>query len=370
MRIKFLVTATCMFLAVCLQAQTRALSQAGRFYTHLPTTAQNTISHTLARRVENTYLRLFWNKHLSSELLPGQKLSQPFTSRPKDIYPDVPFLTKQEDLELYFIAKNNREMQKLLTSMQRQTETLRQNAQSFCSACQQITLSPEQIPSWLVAQIPEKTEYLLLGEQHGFAQIKQTVSQLLGELRQRFPNRPMMLFTEFLPEHHLWGATEAPTSHKSFFPVWEQAQEAHIPVIGLEPLFVAADHALCLNSPLRQEQQRIWASPEGLRIRNNRWIQTLTQYRTKYPQALFIVYAGTGHLLYADPHTLGKQLANFNTQVFTFHPANDLSYFDILTSGIFTNQPILYITDEKSAHTAGFDIQIKIDEPATPAPGQ
>ena len=362
MRIKFLAIVSCMFLAGSLHAQTQALAQAGRFSTRLPAATQNTVSRTLAIRVENTYLRLCWNKHLPSDLLPGQKLSQPFTSRPEDIYPGVPFLTNQEDLELYFIAQNNRETQKLLASMQRQTETLRQNAPSFCSACEQFTLPPEQISPWLAAQIPERTDYLLLGEQHGFTEIKQTISQLLGELRERFPNRSIMLFTEFLPEHHVWGETEAPISHKSFFPIWEKAQEVHIPVIGLEPLFVSTDRMLRLNSPSGQELEKIWSSPEGLRVRNNRWIHTLTQYHKKYPQALFIVYAGSGHLLYTDPHTLGKQFANFNTQVFTFYPHTGYSYFDVLTKGIFTS-PLLHITNGRSARMAGFDIQIKVDVP-------
>lgn len=359
MRIKFLAIVSCMFLAVCLHAQTGSLARSTRFALHMPA-VQNAVSRTLAKRVENTYLRLFWNKYLDSELLPGQKLSQPFTSRPEDIYPDIPFLTNQADLELYFIAQNNRETQKLLVSMQHQIETMRQHAQSFCSACKQLSLPPEQISSWLAAQVPEKTEYLLLGEQHGFDEIKQTVSQLLGELRQRFPTRPIMLFTEFLPEHHLWGETEAPSSHKSFFPVWEKAQEVHIPVIGLEPSFVSVDRMLCLNSPSRQEPEKIWSSSEGLRIRNNRWLNTLTQYRKKYPEALFIVYAGSGHLLYTDPHTLGKQFTNFNTQVFTFYPPKGDSYFDILTNGIFTNQPLLHITDKSVARMAGFDVQLKV----------
>ena len=352
---KLFLIAVCLWFAGTANAQPRHLTKATQLSLKFPAVEAD-ITRALTARVNETYRKLVWQMQHTT---PGQQFSKPLRINPEDIYPGVSFLTTREQLELYFIARNNRAAQQMLTAAWNQLHTIQNNKRAFYDSCQTPDALPEQIPAWLAGQIPQKADYLFLGEQHKVAQIKQTVTSFLPELKKRFSNRPVILFTEFLPEHHRWTGTQDNLPHKYHFPIWQAAGQAGIPVIGLEPQFVLDNSSVHLTSSLSDNSENIWASLEGAHIRNIRWATTLAEYRKKYPDALFVIYCGGAHTWYSEPHSLGQLLQHLNTFVVSLH--NQIpSFFDILTDETFADKTVVQPSNKKFSFVAGFDIQIKL----------
>ena len=202
-------------------------------------------------------------------------------------------------------------------------------------------------------------------------------SQLVLSLRFRQPNREILLFTEFLPENKIWGKTiDEPLLplHKT---IWRAATAANIPVIGMEPEFVEKSIDATVNYRLAfggYEEEFAWATIEGARLRNKRWLETLRAYRKNHPNALFVIYTGAGHVEYTEPYSLGRELAGENTLVAEIYPrvirseygrGKDflIDDFDVMTQGAFP-QRILWFADPAIAQRAGFNIRVKIPTPS------
>lgn len=359
---KFFCIAACLCLTIAAYAQHRTVAKGAQLSLRLFSPTEEEITRVLTQRVESSYRKLLWQLQ---NLTPGQQFSQPFKASPADIYPDASFLTNSQQLELYFISRNNRAMQQMITDLSNQLTMLRRNRRAFYAACQRPTITSTQVPTWLAKQIPQKTDHLFLGEQHNANGPKEAILSLLPEIKTRFANRPIILFTEFLPEQQRWeGGTDIP--YKDRLPIWQQAQALQIPVIGLEPQFVLDNSHIKLASSTADNSENIWSSLEGALIRNNRWNKTLTKYRKKYPDALFIIYSGAAHAYYSEPHSLGSQLEHANTFVVSLHPQHSQTpvFFDILTDEVFANEPILHIQNKNFSRVAGFDIQVKVPNPS------
>ena len=289
---------------------------------------------------------------------------------PQDLYPHVPDL-RPEELADYILAKQNLEAREWIPFLQNQQELLDQSADELLARATTVKQSSRQDMAWLAKQVTDETRYLMIGERHGFAEIPQAVSRLLPLLRVEHPNREIFVFTEFLPENRVWkrDISQAPVEKK--LPVWQMAQLIDIPVIGLEPEFVEEmqDTEFVCHSPEGfSYREEMWCCLEGIRLRNERWISTLESYRQDYPNALFVVYAGAGHVVYQEPYSLGRYFASDGTLVAKLYPAvvnkngrfkHWVDEFDALTHGKFT-QRVLWFQDPVSARLAGFDMRIKI----------
>ncbi len=357
----FFCLAACFCLSAVTYAQQRHVAKAAQLSLPLFTSTEEEITRVLTQRVQNSYRQLRTQLYLT----PGQHFSQPFPVSPAEVYPDAFFLTNSQQLELYFISRNNRATRQMLTDISNQLTILQKNRRAFYAACQHPTIPSTKVPAWLASQIPQKTDYLFLGEQHKVSELKRTIISLLPEIKNRFANRPILLFTEFLPEQQRWeGSPDIP--YKNRLAIWQQAQALQIPVIGLEPQFVLDNSHIYLASATPVNSENIWSSLEGAQIRNNRWSKTLAKYRKKYPDALFIIYSGDAHASYSEPHSLGSQLEHANTFVVSLHPQHSQTpvFFDILTDEVFANEPILHIQNKNFSRVAGFDIQVKVPNPS------
>lgn len=89
---------------------------------------------------------------------------------------------------------------------------------------------------------------------------------------------------------------------------------------------------------------------------NTAWLQTIQNYRKKYPEALFIIHAGAWHTGYIMPFSLANA---FNpTETFVVHfIASRSALLDILSDNQ-VRAPVLAWKDKNLAHIAGFDVQI------------
>lgn len=276
-----------------------------------------------------------------------------------ELYPEVPFLQNQQQISLYLAAKANREIAKTLKYRNDYREQFQAAIPRMKQTQRHFTHEPEQDMSWLADQISEDTQYLLLGERHYIIEIKNNITRLMSEIRQRQPQRPIFLLTEFLDAGVQWQPGDS-VSSPEYLPIWQAAYEQGMTVLGLE-------HDIDIS----KEWVGVWATREGVRLRNRQWLQTIKEMRNKNPDALFIIYTGAGHIMYHEPYSLGKFLAGPQTYVATFYPdkGRDLnkrityntSYFDILSEGQhFPLERIISFDDREISQLVGFDAQFRV----------
>ncbi|MCQ2410592.1 MAG: hypothetical protein MJ053_03635 [Elusimicrobiaceae bacterium] len=225
--------------------------------------------------------------------------------------------------------------------------------------------------AWLAQQIPEDTQYLLLGEIHN-PFVMGHISPLMKELRVRFGDRRIILLTEFLEEGDS-STLEDPEKYSGWFStplrqkIWTEAQANQISVFGLEPSVVYEHYSDFHFVSEYNHRENVWATNFGVDVRNHAWAKTIEQYHQENPDALIVVYAGINHLAYTSPFSLGlklkKQAPTFLTSFTLGIPTSQesvlqpISSFDLVTGGVF-GQRIVHVAPE-DAETAGFNIQLK-----------
>ena len=294
---------------------------------------------------------------------------------PTLLYPNSSFLSSNQ-LSQCFLVQHNLELIKWVPKQ----DQLRQYIETKGPFLQQHQVKVDQpaqqdMMAWLARQVTPETRHLLIGEIHDPG-IGRFIPRLLSQLRQSQPQRPIFLFTEFLPEGQIWGR---PEPGLRYFPdqvyIWEAANAQQIPVVGLEPEFTyEANPRLMERDPNERGHAALgssmWASVAGVRLRNQYWFQVLADYRAQYPDALFVVYSGNAHVDYTEPYSLGSKLANQNTLVALLFPeqfqhvsTGETTYltskFDAWTNGQFLDRIVQFDLPEVS-QLVGFDIRIRI----------
>ncbi len=302
-----------------------------------PRALQNiNITRQLERRLNQTYRQA---KKIHSQVpagytpIMGEPIQHIFETEklnPAELYPAQTFLENNKQTGQYLAARNNRlfvqEMRRM-KGVWAQIEANLSRLKQEAAATQQ----PQNQVQWLAQQIPPQTTQLFIGESHGYPEIHQFVAQLARQLRAQQPDRPIILLTEFLPENFVWThpaqATHLPSVLYKYFTIWEQALEQQVSVIGLEHPSAVNDHCKVrfLNQKGILTKQTVWASLEGVRLRNERWKKTLQAYRANYPNALFIIYTGADHVMYNRPFTLAENPME-TPFVAILYPDHQLSY--------------------------------------------
>ncbi len=354
-----------------------------------PRALQNiNISRQLERRLSQTYRQA---RQIHSQLPVGytpimgepiQQIFHPEELDPATLYPDQTFLKTHEQTGRYLAARNNR---LFVQEMKRMKEVWTQVAMNLPRLKQEAaaTKQPTNQVQWLAQQIPPQTTQLFIGEAHGYPEIHKFVAQLVGQLRAQHPTRPIILLTEFLPENFTWKnqdkAEGLPWTLHKYFITWEQVRKEQVPVIGLEHPFAVDDNCKVryLNEKGILTKQTVWASLEGVRLRNERWQKTLQQYRANFPDALFIIYAGADHVMYNRPFTLA---ANSTEKPFVaiLYPNQRLAYepkgrfagtmiakpvkgpLERLVDNLDLQNPVIKWTSPDLPAIAGFDVRIKV----------
>lgn len=333
-------------------------------------------SYRRASRLQNKYADVqswpgpskYFARENSEEALQALSLLDP-----EYLYPQTSFLTP-EALPAYFLVKHNLELRKWLPRLEQVRRAVWEHIPQFHAAQQTLTHPASQDMAWLAGQITPETKYFLIGELHDPA-IGNYIPDLLHEVRRRQPKREIFLFTEFLMDGQVWGKNQGEVLFfPAHVPIWNRATRDKITVVGLEPSFTyRADVALAERrvdlAGRTMDGDSMWASIEGVRIRNQYWLALLTQYRKRYPEALFIIYGGNGHVDYESPYALGKHFAGPDTFVALLYPeylaaqnnqvTNLTSSFDRWTKGAFLDR-VLQFNDKNLSQIAGFDVRIRI----------
>lgn len=350
--------------------------------------AEINITRQLEKRLDQTYRQA---KQAQEQLPEGyrlimgepiQKVFKPYELDPVQLYPAQTFLKNAPQTGNYLATRNNRlflqevrRMKKVWEQINNHLPRLQQEAAS--------TEQPTDQMQWLSHILPAQTTQFFIGEAHGYPEIYQSVAQLLKQVRTLQPEREIILFTEFLPENVTWSSSykvnELPTIFHRYFPIWQQAIEANIPVIGLEISAAVNDDCKVryLTAEGSRAKQTVWSTLEGVRLRNERWQHILSYFRTQYPDALFIIYAGADHVMYNRPFTLANNPQE-NPFVAILYP-NRRKTFE--TTGRFSSElvakpmrgPLERMVDQLDFHRdviqwespdlsaiAGFDARIKV----------
>ena len=328
-----------------------------------PTSLTHTQTHTATQQLRRSF-----------EPGPRAQLSTPLPAQYKNFYQPAHFLKTNEQINRYFWAKNNLGLFKWQTTTQQRSFFIAQNIPAYQQAKVPIFHPPQEDMAWLAEQIPAQTNYLFVGERHYFPQIQLQLALFIHELRARYPQRPIVLFSEFVPQGKTWQEVREEPRIKSYIPVFFASQFEDIPVVGLEPTWVhqSQDTQLLTQTPEAPSGEAVvhsvWTSAEGIRLRNSQWHKILTQYRQQYPDALFIIHGGSGHVDYMAPYSLSQRFQEEG--VFTvmltaeagkpFDAHNSTrSAFDLYTNGLFPDR-VLQFKDDALTRMAGFDIQIRV----------
>lgn len=371
---------------------TPAGSAAGK-RNHTPRVTANTsrnlrprhVDHILDRRLRNSFKKAMEIQdenplYLSFLGEPVRRVHKTKKMPSQTIYRNKPFLTTSPQTAKYMAAQSNRLFMQESLRIREWIEQLKQHIPQMEEAARN-TPHPEEPIVWLAQQLPTETTMLFVGEMHGFADIREGVETLLTTLRQRDRNREIILFTEFLPKGSRWSGEVIghPLALPDYIPVWEKAAHNHIEVIGLEPEIVLNDvcevEGIDPRGLVKNFSQ--WTHLEGMRLRNESWMETLQAQRQMHPDALFIVYTGSAHSAYYFPFSLSTALLGKEKPfVATLYPdqllredgraTSEASFIrhkeplESLTKHILFQQPFLQFKDPALARLAGFDVRIKV----------
>lgn len=297
----------------------------------------------------------------SAVLLPGTELSEPLQLDVSTVYPQLPSPDPQL-VSKYFLVRNNMAVRRYVLRSAIKERQITARLGEFVSQKIPVTHAPEQDVAWLAEKLPENTQTLLVGEQHFYPEVQQQVMSLLTQLRARFAQRKIIVFTEFLPQGKVWGKSVTQMTDATYRHIWQHAQTLHIPVVGLEPEFVLHNKRVCVLGQDTEHSQNVLVSAEGLRLRNTEWKSVLSAYRQRYPDALFVVYGGAIHIEGTEPYALSHLWKN--EQVFTavFYPQlpNRSNLFEIWTHGLFDKQRVLFFENPELVELAGFNVRIQV----------
>ena len=363
---------------------------AGAAAVKTPRTSHINISRQLDKRVAATYVQA---EQAQTQLPDGrrmimgepvQKVFKTWELNPQELYPQQTFLRNSEQTGKYLAARNNRLFLQEIRRMEKVWMQIDENLPRLYTEAQALD-QPQEPIAWLADVIPPQTTQLFIGEAHGYSEIHQSVANLLREIRSRQTAREIILCTEFLPEELKWtgrrpSIADVPELFHKYFPIWDQALESKIQVIGLE--LPAAVDGPCevryLNARGMLTKTSVWASLEGVRLRNERWVKTLTKYRAQHPDALFIIYTGADHSLYNRPFTLADNNASEKTFVSVLYPNKFKSFassgrliatpiaktmpdpLERLIEDLDFERPVVKWTSPDLPQIAGFDVRIKV----------
>lgn len=301
----------------------------------------------------------------------------PKGTNPYDFYPYAPEGLTHKSLGPYMWVKDQLEYDKWFQAQQVRKEKLGVllNTRGFESEIRVWDrVLPGEEPHFVVSQIKPDTQYVLIGEERSSQNVTETITKLLEEIRAAHPedSRRIILFSEAYQEGFRFDFMDESTAllDRLEDPILRTAGNLEIPVIGLETQFVKS-HPVGADVKI-----------EGIRLRHERWLKTIRDYRELYPDALFIVQAGRGHISYYEPYSLGQVLAAEKTFVVEVGYKEDRVLFtgDMALSGglgledeevfhglleeradmLRKKNRILFLPDPQEARVLGFDARITV----------
>lgn len=193
-----------------------------------------------------------------------------------------------------------------------------------------------------------------MGEYH-YEPVTRHLQETLKAFVAMHPDKQIFVFSEFTDE---WGFEQYEGN-----PIFENyitpLQQAGIAWVGLKEL--NPPQTAVLDSEYNTPVQTTLL---GMKTRNAHWASVLKNWRKEYPDAIFIVHAGSAHTDYNEPFSLAQQFPAKETFVLHFLPFHQnvplYSYelFHNITNFVFYRPGILRWKSSRAARLAGFDMQV------------
>lgn len=342
------------------------------------------IEKILKERVARSYQTHFENLPLGAKLalyteetppekiLNWNKFSSPGGKSP---YEDLFFwnLISEEAKQNYFLAANNRAIARVARERENAERAVKENLSKLWRRRLPAVDQPQD--KTLLQAIPSRAKYLLLGEVHEHPEIIAFVGQFVRGYQAKFPDRKIIFLTEFLPSNpdKSFSLRYMTNPTDIYVPLFQSLLRRGVPVKGLEHRYVAYNWAegVFATGALEEKQMDIWTSPEGMRLRNQFWLQQISRWRSKYPNAVFIIYAGEQHLSYNVPFSLAQQLPPEEVFVAQLFPkwiphCNEMTVLETVGEDwgySFAQEPVLRWKDPVLRRIAGADIRLRIPLP-------
>lgn len=218
-------------------------------------------------------------------------------------------------------------------------------------------LQPEQLAEY----IPAHAKYVFLGEYHHYPALRETLQQTVVQYRRLHPDKQVLVFSEFIQD--AYPHFKKPNTVTRFYA--DGFYRENLPVAGLleEPPL----QLYSVSDGLGQDPQETLL---GMKTRNEHWRDMLLRWRQQYPDAVFFIHAGNGHVGYHEPFAVSLDFPAGETFVLQFSPAHFSSetlaqyeMFHAFTRAEFYKPGVLFWTSRRAARLSGFDAQVILPIP-------
>lgn len=298
----------------------------------------------------------------------------PWRRDPLGPYVELPFFKRlsPEAQRNYFLSANNRAIATLWKQRTALFNALKARENDFLT---QKVSEPTATPfTQMAAQIGPEIKQVMLGEFHNYVWLQPGISTFLEALRAKYPNRKMVLVTEFLPrgKKNMLPAREwMSKANPEYEAVFKTATRLGIRIKGLESSYVFYHTPPQMEIPgvTPKEEVNMWSTPEGLRVRNADWAKAIAEYRQEEPDALFIIYAGSDHVDYSNPASLARRFPREETFIGMVSPyvldEGQIMTCDLVDEAFSALNTVKYLSwpSKELRNLAGFDVRIKLPKP-------
>ena len=317
-----------------------------------------------------------------------------------NIYPliqSVPYLHTNKQARLYLVARENRlYVQQTERLFQERLPKLKESLPRLRDGI--YPELPKNPVRFVAKAIPAQVNTIAIGEVHGFENIQQFIARFLPEVRKKYPKREIFLFTEFAPKGSEYIGDDWILLDPRRTDIWQTAAKNRMKIIGLEPKEVLADHSilnvhlgknsyLLVSTPHGIRRLPFFASANGIKWRNEAFLQTIQEYRAQHPDALFIVYTGDAHVNTRFPFAITQSLGLQETFVISLRPTYDQAKqaypkyketeircmwnpFEEFNDSEAFDGPLLYWEDPELARLAGANIYLRAEDALISQPGR
>ena len=95
-----------------------------------------------------------------------------------------------------------------------------------------------------------------------------------------------------------------------------------------------------------------------MRVRNQAWVKLIKKYRTKYPNALFVIHCGKAHADYLEPFAVPLSFPAGKTFVSAVYTPVAGNQFEQLLPHPFTKIPALKWGARRYGRATGYDLRV------------
>ncbi len=280
-----------------------------------------------------------------------------------------PFMTT----ETKFSYQNNTRLLQLAAYFKTQVDDLKQQKKEILGA---LSITQMDRPRMLTNAIPDTARLIMVGEVHNRAGQRQQLIALLREYRARYPQRKMVLFSEFLPSYHprFWKVGQAiPAEFFDKRPdfsneVYQLGKKLDMEIYGLEDLRLVYT-TIPAESQLPVLESNM--SFLGMMVRNEHWAkimqQVMQRIRQQDPETVFFVYAGNGHLNKAVVGSLSYNLQEYNPFVISLNDGFQDGFLGLLLkkdsdvlSEVSGEYRVTWKEGKNFSEAVGFDVKVLV----------